>query len=103
VGEDEQGEGDADEGVMMPVKGIGSECQRFSDMGRMLLCSSVLMGMSHCISMLSETAQLQSSGSNRFPWPKNRGFKKAELKKITNLVEQNQQLLIEAWHDYFGA
>jgi hypothetical protein len=33
----------------------------------------------------------------------NRGFKKPALKKIAMLVKQYQQLLIEAWHDYFGA
>lgn len=34
---------------------------------------------------------------------KNRGFKKPELRKIVQLVEEFQQPLIEAWHDYFGA
>lgn len=32
----------------------------------------------------------------------NRGFKKAELRKVAKLVVKYQQRLIEAWHDYFG-
>ena len=34
---------------------------------------------------------------------KNIDFKKPALKKIAKLVEQNQGLLLEAWHEYFGA
>ena len=34
---------------------------------------------------------------------KNRGFKKPELREIVKLVEQFQEPLVEAWHDYFGA
>ena len=34
---------------------------------------------------------------------KNRGFAEHELNDIETLVAQNQQILIEAWHDYFGA
>jgi hypothetical protein len=34
---------------------------------------------------------------------KNRWFAKSELKKIAKLVEQFEQQLVEAWHDYIGA
>ena len=34
---------------------------------------------------------------------KNRGFKDQELKRIAKLVQQYQQQLVEAWHEYFGA
>ncbi|MBD2231424.1 DUF4160 domain-containing protein [Phormidium tenue] len=33
---------------------------------------------------------------------KNRGFKDHELNDISQLVEEHQQTLLEAWHDYFG-
>jgi hypothetical protein len=33
---------------------------------------------------------------------KNRGFKDHELNDISRLVEEHQQTLLEAWHDYFG-
>lgn len=32
---------------------------------------------------------------------KNRGFKDHELSEIARLVEEHQQTLLEAWHDYF--
>lgn len=32
---------------------------------------------------------------------KNRGFKDHELNQIARLVEEHQQTLLEAWHDYF--
>ncbi|MEA5449288.1 DUF4160 domain-containing protein [Leptolyngbya sp. CCNP1308] len=32
---------------------------------------------------------------------KNRGFKDYELNKIAEIVEENQDSLLEAWHDYF--
>lgn len=33
---------------------------------------------------------------------KNRGFKDYELNKIAEIVEENQDILLEAWHDYFS-
>jgi hypothetical protein len=33
---------------------------------------------------------------------KNRGFKEHELNRITAIVEENRQQLIEAWHEYFS-
>lgn len=33
---------------------------------------------------------------------KNRGFRGYELRKIERLIEENQQILIEAWYDYFN-
>jgi rRNA maturation protein Rpf1 len=32
---------------------------------------------------------------------KNRGFKDHELNDISRLVEEHEQTLLEAWHDYF--
>ncbi len=32
----------------------------------------------------------------------NRGFARAELGRIQKLLEEHQQELIKAWHDYFG-
>ncbi|NJL57014.1 DUF4160 domain-containing protein [bacterium] len=32
---------------------------------------------------------------------KNRGFKDHELNDIGRLVEEHEQTLLEAWHDYF--
>ncbi|MBE9139595.1 DUF4160 domain-containing protein [Nodosilinea sp. LEGE 07088] len=34
---------------------------------------------------------------------KNRGFKDHELNDISQLVEEHEQTLLEAWHDYFDA
>jgi hypothetical protein len=34
---------------------------------------------------------------------KNRGFAEHELKRIERLVVQQRDLLLEAWHEYFGA
>lgn len=34
---------------------------------------------------------------------KNRGFKDHELNGISRLVEEYEQTLLEAWHDYFDA
>ena len=34
---------------------------------------------------------------------KNRGFKQHELNEITRFVVEYQQILLEAWHDYFGS
>jgi hypothetical protein len=34
---------------------------------------------------------------------KNRGFAKHELRDIRRLVAENEETLIEAWHEYFGA
>jgi hypothetical protein len=34
---------------------------------------------------------------------KNRGFAEHELGRIQRLVVEQQESLIEAWHDYFGA
>ena len=31
-----------------------------------------------------------------------RGFKEHELNQIPRLVEEYEQILLEAWHDYFG-
>jgi hypothetical protein len=33
---------------------------------------------------------------------KNRGYKIYELNRIRHLIENNQQLLLEAWNDYFN-
>ncbi|MBD2231033.1 DUF4160 domain-containing protein [Phormidium tenue] len=33
---------------------------------------------------------------------KNRGFKDHQLNKIAEIVEENQDILLEAWHDYFN-
>jgi rRNA maturation protein Rpf1 len=33
---------------------------------------------------------------------KNRGFKDHEVNDISRLVEEHEQTLLEAWHDYFG-
>ncbi|MDD3082860.1 MAG: DUF4160 domain-containing protein [Desulfobacterales bacterium] len=30
------------------------------------------------------------------------GFNRFELKQIHSIIEKNQELLIEAWHEYFG-
>ncbi len=32
----------------------------------------------------------------------NRGFREHELNEIERLVNDNQQTLVEAWHDFFG-
>ncbi|MCG9887209.1 MAG: DUF4160 domain-containing protein [Cyanobacteria bacterium] len=34
---------------------------------------------------------------------KNRGFRDHELNEMMRLVEEHEQQLLEAWHDYFGA
>jgi hypothetical protein len=34
---------------------------------------------------------------------RNTGFAAHELTRIVKLVEQNQQLLLEAWYGYFGS
>jgi hypothetical protein len=34
---------------------------------------------------------------------KNRGFKDHELNDIARLMEEHEQTLLEAWHDYFDA
>lgn len=34
---------------------------------------------------------------------KNRGFKQHELGRIKSLVEENRELLLRAWHDFFAA
>ena len=34
---------------------------------------------------------------------KNRGFRDHELNDIARLVEQHEQTLLEAWHDYFDS
>jgi hypothetical protein len=34
---------------------------------------------------------------------KNRGFKKHELNRVTRLVDENQQTLLEAWYVHFDA
>jgi len=34
---------------------------------------------------------------------KNQGFKQHELNQIARLVVKHQQILLEAWHDYFSA
>jgi hypothetical protein len=34
---------------------------------------------------------------------KNRGFKDHELNQIMHLVEENVNVLLEAWHDHFNA
>jgi hypothetical protein len=34
---------------------------------------------------------------------KNRGFKEHELNRITRLVVENQQTLLEAWNDHFSS
>jgi hypothetical protein len=34
---------------------------------------------------------------------KNRGFKEHELNRIVELIEENQQKLLEAWNEHFGA
>ena len=39
-----------------------------------------------------DPARLQASG----------GFTPSELRRIQRIVQQNENLLIEAWHEYFG-
>lgn len=34
---------------------------------------------------------------------KNRGFREHELHQIARLVVRHQEMLTEAWHDYFGS
>lgn len=34
---------------------------------------------------------------------KNRGFPGHELNRIVRLVDQHEIILLEAWHEYFGA
>ncbi len=34
---------------------------------------------------------------------KNYGFSSRELNKVESLMKENQQLLLEAWHGFFGA
>lgn len=34
---------------------------------------------------------------------KNRGFKDHELTQIEKIIEENRQILLEAWHDFFDA
>jgi hypothetical protein len=34
---------------------------------------------------------------------KNRGFKEHEVNDVQRLVRQHHLVLMEAWHDYFGA
>jgi hypothetical protein len=34
---------------------------------------------------------------------KNRGFSSHELNRISRLVVEHEQVLLEAWHEYFGA
>ena len=33
----------------------------------------------------------------------NKGFKEHELNQIARLVVKHQEILMEAWHDYFGS
>ncbi|MBW2072015.1 MAG: DUF4160 domain-containing protein [Deltaproteobacteria bacterium] len=33
---------------------------------------------------------------------RNLGFSARELRKIASVVEENEQLLLEAWNEYFG-
>jgi hypothetical protein len=32
---------------------------------------------------------------------KNRGFKDHELNEISQIIEEHESILLEAWHDYF--
>jgi hypothetical protein len=34
---------------------------------------------------------------------KNHGFKEHEINQVRHLIEDNQQILLEAWHDHFIA
>lgn len=34
---------------------------------------------------------------------KNRGFKDHELNRVAEIIEANQDVILEAWHDYFDA
>lgn len=34
---------------------------------------------------------------------KNRGFKDHELNRVAEIIEANQEVILEAWHDYFDA
>lgn len=47
--------------------------------------------------------QLAKFWPNPVSLEKNRGFKDHELKDICRLVENHEQTLLEAWHDYFDA
>jgi hypothetical protein len=33
---------------------------------------------------------------------KNLGFGAKELRKLQGIVQENQEMLLEAWHEYFG-
>lgn len=46
--------------------------------------------------------QLAKFWMNPVSLEKNRGFKEHELNQIARLVEEYEQILLEAWHDYFG-
>jgi hypothetical protein len=45
--------------------------------------------------------QLAKFWLNPVSLAKNRGFKDYELNDISRLVEEHEQTLLEAWHDYF--
>ena len=47
--------------------------------------------------------QLAKFWLNPVSLAKNRGCKDHELNDISRLVEEHEQTLLEAWHDYFDA
>ena len=47
--------------------------------------------------------QLAKFWLNPVSLAKNRGFKNHELNDISRLVEEHEQTLLVAWHDYFDA
>ncbi|WP_445304810.1 MULTISPECIES: DUF4160 domain-containing protein [unclassified Microcoleus] len=45
--------------------------------------------------------QLAKFWMNPVSLEKNIGFKEHELNQIARLIEEYEQILLEAWHDYF--
>ncbi len=78
-------------------------CQLYSDMDRIVLCFLAPIRMSHRTSNVKRDKALAKYWLNPVSLAKNRGFKDPALKKIAKLVEQHQQHLLEAWHEFFDA
>ena len=47
--------------------------------------------------------QLAKFWLNPIRLEKNRGFKEHELNKIAMILQENKEVIIEAWNDYFNA
>ncbi|MEG3904530.1 MULTISPECIES: DUF4160 domain-containing protein, partial [unclassified Microcoleus] len=56
---------------------------------------------SYLILIPKRDRQLAKFWMNPVSLEKNRGFKEHELNQIARLVEEYEQILLEAWHHYF--